>query len=1579
MSKQTTTLNEIDLNTTFIGKTQMNSKKRTVEECCNRLAEITGYIESGIDSELDKVSCWFEETYVYLIRVHDLKGLRTLVKQHLILIVKLINGNQTTQATKHITSLYNHTNIDPIKNNISDILVSDFTQFNIAYLSSLKVLVLQLILKRKLGEHYMGAIIEMFSNDERYLLVDEKFKVGTILKLLLNFYTILPKYKILFGLKFLQYLKQYDIPFESYIKNMSREQYQKQLIKSARKTNGTYEKYFNSFYIAYSKYCNTIDKIMVRDILNSDGVREKILKDNKLALSLFDLDVYSIKYYCLSFDELKTLLSTILKINILFDSGKTEKSLSYLLCIWKTLKGEGYELTKVITKLMDKTIIFINDINEMNKTLENLTIELSDCLVQTCLNKNLLTPITNITTVLFNLSLKLKNEVFLKEAVKYESLLTMKYGRGSWVMDSNRINRMLSGTSSLSFRHHIFQRFFNIFMFSNITSLDELYGAIETLVKSSKNKLRQMDIITKLNCSNIMYILLFNFLGKETPEKYLMDGTSKLLVSCLSGKSDIDVKDINNYDGTRSILSESYNFLKCVYLLNYDISRSTTNYVIQIAVNISTNASILTGAGYASPLKDTFIKNLLVYLDLNQYDKVIMDLYDHLTMIDRSIGNMISFLELVYLRALIRLQYSTKIDKLYTEFINGTVFNEAGTSLDNLLIAFEFGMWYKSINIMDDILCKVPKTMLDTFLDYKSNENLSVDNYLLKLIVNVKYYRVIAAIDESAMEISDAISNAKLSLQLVKSILKKDVPRKHFVNFLLIDEMIGSLTQLLYLFCNLGLEKDALFYSKELTTHMCKISYPRVVYSIFMALIEFYELENDTEMIILTKDKSNATFDFINGEHDISSTLMFFYTNKEYKKINESLQVYFGSNIKETLLHDYWMLKLGEVLILAPNRYESWNSVNKIQNSYASLLDHIELNPTFRGLNESVLSTHFWNMTKARHHDNLDDTPSNSSPGTKKSSNMTPKRKNLTKDFDKRVLIRKLQTILEMINAIDPIALNRKNQIIISNVFIICSILLNSTHDLELTAYTVLLEKVLELKNITSTLPVLYEKQLSIKNIDRGVCRTNLHKPSKQGISLDFSVDVLFDKANWDIDIVQLDYCSISNSLVITKLSRQNRKLQVVKVPLNRGISRDPDNTELTFEDAKRALEDIVNSSNMSITKTVTDNIKTKTDRHDWWEKRYELDSRLRDICDKIEQSWINGLKGLLSGHYYLPEMVIAFRNSFDSILEQVLPSRKNGECKMNKVELEDWVLSLFLDLEPTDKDFLSSLEDLIYFVLDILLYRGEENAYDEIDFGLMHVLIEEQIRTLQLEYTSKKTSDHTFLVIGTLCHNIPWESLSFFRGRSTSRVPSLEVLFKLLESNNFQLPVTVDKKERVSMIVNPNSDLTRTENNFKGKFLEMERSRPNSKLIINQKPTEQEFLECLMNSNVFVYIGHGGGEQYIRHSLIKQNEKLPPVFLLGCSSASMKEKGVLQSPCVTYSYLIGNSCMVLGNLWDVTDKDIDKFSLSVFEKTSLTELSNKNESVTTTEAVANSRDTCHLKYLNGAAPVIYGLPVIFI
>ena len=121
--------------------------------------------------------------------------------------------------------------------------------------------------------------------------------------------------------------------------------------------------------------------------------------------------------------------------------------------------------------------------------------------------------------------------------------------------------------------------------------------------------------------------------------------------------------------------------------------------------------------------------------------------------------------------------------------------------------------------------------------------------------------------------------------------------------------------------------------------------------------------------------------------------------------------------------------------------------------------------------------------------------------------------------------------------------------------------------------------------------------------------------------------------------------------------------------------------------------------------------------------------------------------------------------------------------------------------------------------------------------------------------------------------------------------------------------------------------------------------------------------------------------------------------MLWGCSSGALRDMGDFDRTGTPYNYMLAGWCVyfchpyglflmmpdlhfsptLVANLWDVTDRDIDKFSQAVFDELQLTPEAAAQppradpKSVVT--AVAQARECCKLKYLTGAAPVVYGIP----
>jgi separase len=169
----------------------------------------------------------------------------------------------------------------------------------------------------------------------------------------------------------------------------------------------------------------------------------------------------------------------------------------------------------------------------------------------------------------------------------------------------------------------------------------------------------------------------------------------------------------------------------------------------------------------------------------------------------------------------------------------------------------------------------------------------------------------------------------------------------------------------------------------------------------------------------------------------------------------------------------------------------------------------------------------------------------------------------------------------------------------------------------------------------------------------------------------------------------------------------------------------------------------------------------------------------------------------------------------------------------------------------------------------------------------------------------------------------------------------------------------------------------------------------------------------------------------------LRKFRSCPASLLWGCSSGRLKARGVHDALGTALYYLIAGAPFVMGNLWDVTDKDIDKLCMAHMQRTFPTVEggpvsptitaggdagdkagakgksgssskvgavrgkpaarsvpavtlaidtssdhsvgSNIEGSTHAAQALAQCRDVCRMPFAVGAAPVVYGIPALLV
>lgn len=542
------------------------------------------------------------------------------------------------------------------------------------------------------------------------------------------------------------------------------------------------------------------------------------------------------------------------------------------------------------------------------------------------------------------------------------------------------------------------------------------------------------------------------------------------------------------------------------------------------------------------------------------------------------------------------------------------------------------------------------------------------------------------------------------------------------------------------------------------------------------------------------------------------------------------------------------------------------------------------------------------------------------------------------------------------------------------------------------------------------------------------------------------------------VDIIPETWTAISlalnesrDELYITRYESGHSPF-VLRLPLARHASRDMDEEEFSFEDGKKDLEEIIELSDFS-TKTAKD-MTSKEDRRQWWAERQALDTRLHELLINIENIWLGGFKGVFSQHPKQPSLVARFRKSLENILDQHLPSRRK-KSKQKPPTLDTRVLDLFIGLGDANNEELDldeALMDLIYFVVDILQFNGECNAYDEIDFDAMVVETHEALRAYHMaSQKSHVEAQHTILVLDKNLHGFPWESLPCLQQTSISRLPSLAALReRLLSARASKFKGHTPAGHYVctdrggTSILNPSGDLSHTVKTLKPVLNKLKGPWDH---ITNRPPSEKEFEDSLREKDLVLYFGHGSGSQYIKLKSVRRlydaqetQKKSQPscatTLLFGCSSVHLTENGIYEPSGMLASYLAAGAPAVVGMLWDVTDKDCDRLAVKAGElwglwptaeeegahsdvkvptKTPAKKTKGKGRvaqfvedvenvrgaatgkkekvdkeinaegvssdgprrrGVGLDEAVREARTACVLRYLNGAAAVVYGIPV---
>ncbi|XP_030477632.1 separase isoform X2 [Cannabis sativa] len=410
----------------------------------------------------------------------------------------------------------------------------------------------------------------------------------------------------------------------------------------------------------------------------------------------------------------------------------------------------------------------------------------------------------------------------------------------------------------------------------------------------------------------------------------------------------------------------------------------------------------------------------------------------------------------------------------------------------------------------------------------------------------------------------------------------------------------------------------------------------------------------------------------------------------------------------------------------------------------------------------------------------------------------------------------------------------------------------------------------------------------------------------------------------------------------------------------------------------------------------------TKENRKLWWSWRKNLDHRLGGFLRKVEDIWLGPWKYLLLGE----------RSSCKRMetVQKKLTRYLKSKCK---IDVNESVLKVILGV-PSEA---FEEEELIS-----QLYLSKACYIGRIGCEKLSSLALEQICEAVKELESDGSMDRQpiVLILDSDVQMLPWENIPVLRTQEVYRMPSIwSISARLDKSYHCQDQVKtfpfIDPLDAFYLL-NPDGDLSCTQNEFENWFKDQQLEGQ-----AGVAPTAEELSSALKSHDLFIYFGHGSGAQYIPRHEIQKLKNCAATLLMGCSSGSLTLNGCYVPNGTPLSYLLAGSPAIVANLWDVTDKDIDRFGKAMLNawleervgnssgcdecnvlseelealslkgkgnakrKVSKKKLAEASELELATGCcyhrpklgsfMGQAREACTLPFLIGASPVCYGVP----
>uniref|UniRef100_A0A8B9CUE0 separase n=1 Tax=Anser brachyrhynchus TaxID=132585 RepID=A0A8B9CUE0_9AVES len=406
------------------------------------------------------------------------------------------------------------------------------------------------------------------------------------------------------------------------------------------------------------------------------------------------------------------------------------------------------------------------------------------------------------------------------------------------------------------------------------------------------------------------------------------------------------------------------------------------------------------------------------------------------------------------------------------------------------------------------------------------------------------------------------------------------------------------------------------------------------------------------------------------------------------------------------------------------------------------------------------------------------------------------------------------------------------------------------------------------------------------------------------------------------LTLVSIQLSSVEDTLLLTRLERGSAPI-TVRIPT--AFTKAPLSSVLSDFDTIQKEQKETSSC---------------TNKRDWWLCRSELDRRMKSLIETLEMEVLGCWKGAL------------------------LPTSQEPV-------LAEEAAHLFAQLRPCG--WQGSDPALLKVVLNAapLLTPADVRA---LAVGLCpaqpckaQLLLQEALE--KRRSCAQAPGGSLVLVLDKHLQKLPWESMACLRTLPVTRLPSLHFLlsYSLAQRQAGSVLCRGINPTRTFYILNPQNNLPSTEERFRSWF----ESEQGWSGVTGAIPSQEQMQAALLEHDLYIYAGHGAGARLLDGTAIARLDCSAVALLFGCSSAALAVRGRLEGSGIILKYILAGCPLVLGNLWDVTDRDIDRYAEALLQG-----WLRAGTGAPLLHYVAQARQAPRLKHLIGAAPVAYGLPV---